>query len=631
MSEGSTTRQQQTPAVFEQADAIAEAIIQRVGRHIVLALPLGLGKANHIANALTQRALADNSITLDIITALTLEIPEPGSDFQRRLLEPALERLFGDYPALDYAKLLRSNQLPENISVSEFFVAAGQWLQVASAQQAFIPANYTHALQYILDRKVNVIAQLLAEDETGNRYSLSCNPDISVDLLKQRSAGNADFLLVGQCNSELPFMSGDAEIDGEQLDFLLRSQHTDFELFGTPKQAVTIQDYAIGLHTAQLVRDGGTLQIGIGSIGDAVARALILRHQQPDQFASLMQNLDRLPAQHLQQRQPFDQGLYGLSEMFVDGFLQLYEAGILKRKVDDAVLHGAFFLDSRSFYQRLRKLPQSTRDLFQMRPVSFTNDLYENEDEKRQARVKASFINSAMMATVRGAIISDALEDGRVISGVGGQYNFASQAFALQDARFIVTLRATRLDKGSCVSNIVWSYGHATIPWHLRDIVVTEYGVADLRGKTETEAIQAMIKVCDSRFQEELLDKARSAGKIDRSWRIPQTHKQNFPSQIEHALGRAYGHGVLSPYPFGTEFSAEERRLISALQELDKRQHSKLKLGKLLFRSVMGPALNELELNCLQRMDLHNAQHFQPLMQKWLLTGALLLTRAAPH
>ena len=73
---------------FKDADRLADAIIQKVGKKIVLALPLGLGKANHIANALFARASADPSIRLDIFTALTLEKPRARNEIERRFLTP---------------------------------------------------------------------------------------------------------------------------------------------------------------------------------------------------------------------------------------------------------------------------------------------------------------------------------------------------------------------------------------------------------------------------------------------------------------------------------------------------------------------------------------------------------------
>jgi hypothetical protein len=153
---------------FKDADRLADAIIQTVGKKIVLALPLGLGKANHIANALFARASADASIHLDIFTALTLEKPRARNEIERRFLAPLAERLFDGYPSLDYAAAIRTGTLPTNIQVNEFFRQAGQWLDVPGAQQNYISANYTHALRYVLDRGVNVVAQLVAQRVRGD-------------------------------------------------------------------------------------------------------------------------------------------------------------------------------------------------------------------------------------------------------------------------------------------------------------------------------------------------------------------------------------------------------------------------------------------------------------------------------
>jgi hypothetical protein len=96
------------------------------------------------------------------------------------------------------------------------------------------------------------------------------------------------------------------------------------------------------------------------------------------------------------------------------------------------MLHGAFFLGPKSFYRALREMPAEQLARIQMMPVSFTNQLYGDEEAKRRARVDARFVNTAMMATLMGGAISDGLENGQVVSGVGGQYNFVAQAFALQ-------------------------------------------------------------------------------------------------------------------------------------------------------------------------------------------------------
>src|SRR5207302_4632757 len=116
----------------------------------------------------------------------------------------------------------------------------------------------------------------------------------------------------------------------------------------------------------------------------------------------------------------FEIGLHGVSEMLVEGFLALRDAGILKREVDGTVLDAAFFVGSRDFYRALREMPPAELAKLRMTSVSFVNQLYGEEAAKRRARVKARFINNAMMATLLGAAVSDALEDGQVVSGVGG-------------------------------------------------------------------------------------------------------------------------------------------------------------------------------------------------------------------
>ena len=134
------------PVQFDDAARLADAIVERVGKTIVLALPLGLGKANHIANALYARAVADRSIKLTIFTGLTLEPPKPKGDLERRFVGPFAQRVFAGYPALDYATAIHAGTVPGNVTVNEFFFEAGQWLGSPYAQQHYISANYTHAL-----------------------------------------------------------------------------------------------------------------------------------------------------------------------------------------------------------------------------------------------------------------------------------------------------------------------------------------------------------------------------------------------------------------------------------------------------------------------------------------------------
>jgi hypothetical protein len=619
------------PKLFSDPGAIAEDIIRDVGTNLVVGLPLGLGKANHIINALYARAVADRAISLTFLSALTLEKPKPANLLERRFITPVIDRLFGGYPDLAYADALHAGELPPNVKVIEFFFLAGRWLHVPFAQQHYISANYTHASSYLLARGLNVVTQLVAKRvvDGAARYSLSCNTDTTLDVLRARAEGRASFKLIGQVNSELPFMPGAGDLPADEFSAVLDSPATDFPLFAPPSEPITDTKYAIGLHAAGLVRDGGTLQIGIGQVGDALAQGLIVRHRDNGQFHAIMKRLapagQPLPAQ---ETGSFEKGLYGVSEMLFEAFLGLVEAGILKREVEGVLLHGAFFLGPKSFYRALRDMTADQIAQIQMMPVSFTNQLYGDEDAKRRARVDARFVNNAMMATLMGAVISDGLENGQVVSGVGGQYNFVAQAFALVGARSILTVEATRQEKAGSVSNIRWSYGHETIPRHLRDIIVTEYGVADLRGKSDADVIAAMLGVTDSRYQNNLMRQAKDAGKLPKGFEIPAAHRDNDPDRIARALKPARDAGLLPSFPFGSDFTDTEQRLIPALQFLQDVQRTPRVLPGLLWQGFFRQP-DAADAECLARLGLDRPATWPERAYRALVSAALARSRAS--
>jgi len=618
------------PKIFADPDAIAEDIIRDVGTNLVVGLPLGLGKANHIVNALYARAAADRGINLTFFSALTLEKPRPSNLLERRFIAPVIDRLFGGYPDLAYADALHAGALPTIVQVIDFFFLAGKWLHVPFAQQHYISANYTHASSYLLARGLNVVTQLVAKRVVDGvtRYSLSCNTDTTLDVLRARAQGAAAFKLIGEVNSELPFMPGAGDLPGEEFSAMLDAPGASFPLFAPPSEPITDTKYAIGLHSAGLVRDGGTLQIGIGQVGDALAQGLIVRHCDNAQFHAIMKRLQPAAEPQLERHiGSFEKGLYGVSEMLFDAFLGLIDAGILKREVDGVVLHGAFFLGPKSFYRALREMTPSQIARIQMMPVSFTNELYGDEDAKRRARVDARFVNNAMMATLTGAVISDGLEDGQVISGVGGQYNFVAQAFALAGARSILTVEATRPTGARTQSNIRWNYGHETIPRHLRDVIVTEYGVADVRGKSDAEVIAAMLAVTDSRFQDDLMRQAKDAGKLPRSYEIPAASRDNHPERIALALKPAREAGLLPSFPFGSDFTEVEQRLIPALQVLQAAQRTPLQLPGLLWHGMTHPP-DAADRECLARLGLDRPTTLAERAYRALVSAALARSRA---
>ncbi|UVM16607.1 acetyl-CoA hydrolase [Pseudomonas sp. B21-023] len=608
-------------------DQAVEQALARLPSHIHMGLPLGLGKPNAFVNALYARVRDLPERRLTIYTALSLGRPALGDGLQRRFLEPFVERVFADYEELTYLADLRADRLPPNIRVEQFFMQPGSLLHSDTAQQAYVSSNYSHAARDINAKGLNLIAQLVAcTPERPDHLSLACNPDITLDLLPmiaRRRAEGETILLLGQAHDQLPYMPGDSELGLEQFDLLI-DQPERRRLFSTPNMPVNTQDHCIGLHASTLVRDGGTLQIGIGAMGDAVAAALLARQGDNEGYRALLDELDISPWQALIEREggldTFAQGLYGCSEMFVNGLLALAEAGVVRRPADEhgVLIHGGFFLGPRAFYQRLREMPLEQRARFAMTAISYINELYGQEERKRRQRRDARFINTVFGMTLLGAGVADQLEDGRVLSGVGGQYNFLAQGHALEGGRSILLLRSWREAGGEVTSNLYWTYGHCTIPRHLRDIVITEYGIADLRGQTDSEVIARLLAISDSRFQRELMEQAKAAGKLAKDFVLDARYTDNTPERLEATRAR---HARLFPeYPLGSDFTAEERDLLRALNWLK----SKFKLSEVLElgKAALDAPAPEAYAAQLARMGLGEPQGLkEELYQRLLLAG----------
>ncbi len=242
-------------------DAAVDHLLQTIEGPIRMGLPLGLGKPNRLVNALYQRLRTLPERQLTLYTALSLGRPAAGGDLQRRFLEPFAERVFADYPELDYLHALRRDELPANIRVEEFYLQPGSLLDSAPAQQHYISCNYSHVARDINAKGVNAVAQLVARHpERPGKLSLACNPDITLDLLpmleKRRAAGET-IVAIGVVHDDLPYLPGDAEVEESVFDLLIDAPAESSRLFSTPNMPVNLQDHCIGLHASALVRDGG--------------------------------------------------------------------------------------------------------------------------------------------------------------------------------------------------------------------------------------------------------------------------------------------------------------------------------------------------------------------------------------
>jgi acyl-CoA hydrolase len=637
---------------FTDTDACAEHITERVGADLRVAAPLGLGKPHGLLNAMYARTAADTSRSMRLFTALSLTRPQPKPGLEARFLEPFLERHFGaDQVDPQYALDQARDALPPNIEVHEFYMQSGALLHSGSAQRQYISQNYTHVARDLALQDINLIVQLVARREgpDGVHYSLSCNPDLTLDLLRQiAAAGKPRPLCVAVVHPDLPYMSGMAQVAEDFFDVELRPASLP-RLFALPRLPVDTAEYALGLHASALVKDGGCLQIGIGALSDALVKGLLLRQQENAQWRRALAALDATGnAQAMAERvgglAPFAQGLYGASEMVLDGFMHLQRGGVLKRRSWDNLalerasaagrlhpatpgghyLRGAFFLGTRELYEWLADTEAVDPDAIDMCPVSNVNHLYgDHQALASLQRRGARFFNTCMMATVLGAAVSETLDNGAVVSGVGGQYNFVAMAHELPDGRSALLLRATRQSGTGVESNIRWNYAQATIPRHLRDIYVTEYGVADLRGKTDSECIAAMLSICDARFLDALCAQAKAQRKLPVEFVIPDAWRRNTPEHLREALAPFQRDGLLPPFPFGSDFTEIELRLLDGLNWLKASQASWR--GRLqLLRAALNPgeAVPE-EPAALARMQLEHPQTLVERVERRLLLAAM--------
>jgi len=289
------------------------------------------------------------------------------------------------------------------------------------------------------------------------------------------------------------------------------------------------------------------------------------------------------------------------------------------------VLHGGFFLGPRAFYDALHALTEDERAKICMTGVYKVNQLDHNPRLYKAQRQHARFINTGLMATLSGAVVSDGLEDGRVVSGVGGQYNFVAMAHQLPTGRSILMIRAVR-DKESKTaapsSNIVFNYGHCTIPRHLRDLVITEYGIADLRSKTDSEVAKALIHIADSRFQPELLAAAKKSGKVEPSYEIPDNFRHNTPERLEAQLKPFRAQGLFGAFPFGTDLTAEEIKLGKALKAVKSKAAKANKL-LLAFKAWRFNEVPQAAQAAIERLGLSQPKTLQDRVVRMLLSQEL--------
>lgn len=702
---------------FNQLDETAKSIINHVGKKIVIGLPLGLGKPIGLINSLYRLACEDQSIQLTIITALTLARPDIKNELQKRLAEPILARIIKDYEDPLFEKDRVNQTVPSNIRIIEFFLNPGKFLDNAYVQQNYISSAYTQVVRDALNLSINVLAQLVTvSNDYPEKISVSCNSDLFVDManaLRELERQGEKIAIVGEINNNLPFMLNDALIDKKIFTHIVDTRLYK-TLFALPRDEISATDHMIGLYASSLIKDNGNLQVGIGSLSNALAHALIMRQEDNDLYQKTLLELgiDQQfgeSIKHLHSLTPFEHGLTASTELLSDEYLHLYQHRILKKRVydhhglqlllnegkinvrfksdvldvlmsahlikekltdecvqflksfgilKDAVIyqnnslvihnetispdlkndnnkqkilqtclgeelkngklvHAGFILGSTFLYEALKEMPEHERELFNMTAISRTNLLTWQPELLKLQRIHGRFVNSAMMVTLTGAVISDGLENIQEVSGVGGQFDFVNMAHNLSDARSIITCHSTRHTKRGVESNIRWNYPNNTIPRYLRDIVVTEYGIADCRSKTDAEVVKAMLNITDSRFQNELLTLAIKYNKLEAGYKIPAIFQQNYPQRIKSFIKNLQTKNYCQAYPFGTELTEDELVIKKALTSL--KLYNRYQLFFLVIKSICFIKSDVSFTIYLKRMQLEKPKNLSEWMYKKIL------------
>jgi 4-hydroxybutyrate CoA-transferase len=362
-----------------------------------------------------------------------------------------------DYVRPEYAASFRHNAL---------FIGANVREAVNAGRADFTPVFLSDIPRLISDGSLPIdvaMIQVSPPDASG-----FCSLGISVDCAKP--AAEAARLVIAQVNPAMPRTHGDAFLHVSQIDHVVAVEDPLIEIQRRPADAVALR---IGQHVASLIEDGSTLQMGIGAIPDGVLAALA-GHR------------------HL--------GVH--TEMFTDGLLGLIERGVVDssaKTYHPGKVVAAFIMGSRRLYDFVDDNP-----MIEMHPVSFTNDPIVIARNDRMVA-----INSALEVDLTGQVCADSI--GHLLySGIGGQTDFIRGAARSRGGKPIIALPSTA--RGGTVSRIVWELQPgAGVVTSRGDVqyVVTEYGIADLRGKTVRDRARALIDVAHPRFRDDLTARAR--------------------------------------------------------------------------------------------------------------------------
>ena len=278
--------------------------------------------------------------------------------------------------------------------------------------------------------------------------------------------------IIAQINPKMPTLGG-KKISLDKIDYIVPAESG---LYTIGRAEIDARTQTIADYVAELVEDGATIQLGIGALPDAIARNLMDKK---------------------------DLGVH--SETLTEAMMELVQAGVInnsKKTLNPGICIGAQAAGSEKFYEFIDHHP-----LFAVYPVDYVNNPYVVGQNYKQTS-----INSCMEVDLKGQVNSETV-GGRQYSGIGGQLDHVRGAQLSEGGKSILALNSTA--KQDTISKIVPYFAPGNVTTISRyDVhyIVTEYGVADLKYKTERQRALALISIAHPKFRDELKFKAAEMG-----------------------------------------------------------------------------------------------------------------------
>jgi len=359
-----------------------------------------------------------------------------------------------------------SPEMEGHLRVNTMFISANNRKAVQEGRADYTPVLLSE-FPLLFKRGILPLDVALIQTSPPDEHGF-CSFGIEVGLTKN-SADSAK-LIIAEVNQRMPRTLGDSFIHVSRLNYVVPVEYSLPELSMGDEGPSDIIEKIAG-YISELIPDGATMQLGIGAIPDAVLKYLFEKR---------------------------DLGIH--TELFSDGIIDLVEAGVLtnaQKTLHPGKIIAGFVLGTQRLYDWVDDNP-----IIELHPTEYVNDPFVIAQNDRMVAV-----NSAIEVDLTGQVCADSIGH-KLYSGVGGQLDFMYGASRSRGGVPIIALPSTVKDISRIVTTLKPGAGVVTTRNHVR-YVVTEYGIADLYGKTIHQRTQSLINIAHPQFREELTNQAR--------------------------------------------------------------------------------------------------------------------------